>query len=62
MGIELVNGSQMFELDYVFEAYGLHELTFDIVKADGTSLSQKGCVRQYYFNRGAFHFIKQIIQ
>lgn len=62
VGIELVNGSQMFELDYVFDAYGLHELTFDIVKADGTSLSQKGCVRQYYFNRGAFHFIKQIIQ
>ncbi|MBE7068737.1 MAG: VWA domain-containing protein [Clostridiales bacterium] len=38
--IDLIKGSQMFELDYVFNVPGLHEFTFDIVKDDGTLLTK----------------------
>jgi len=38
--IDLIKGSQKLEIEYIFSTDGLHEFTFDIVKADGTLLTK----------------------
>lgn len=47
--IDLIKGSQMVEIEYIFSTYGLHEFAFDIVKNDGSLLTKNSTFYADFF-------------